>query len=149
MSAGNNCRNHPAIYSSSKILNISAGLGGTIKAETHELKTERSSASGRPASSVCWCRLIFCLLQIYPGTAQLSSGSRQERQRGEQQLLLHLLPQPPSLHPLPLPPPPGEVWLELGFTDCLQRKPARWLQLVFSAQSRKSDNNNDNYHLHN
>ena len=99
MSAGNNCRNHPAIYSSSKIQNISAGLGGTIKAETHELKTERSSASGRPASSVCWCRLIFCLLQIYPGTAQLSSGSRQERQRGERRATTPPAPPPSHLPP--------------------------------------------------
>ena len=99
--------------------------------------------AGAVSSFVC-SRFIPGLLS----SAQVA-GRRDSEERGEQQLLLHLLPQPPSLHPLPLPPSLGEVFLELVYTDCLQRKPARWLQLVFSAQSRKSDNNNDNYHLHN
>ena len=104
--------------------------------------------AGAVSSFVC-SRFIPGLLS----SAQVA-GRRDSEERGEQQLLLHLnppslLPQPPSLHPPPLPPTPGEVFLELGFTDCRQREPARWLQLVFSAQSRKSDNNNDNYHLHN
>ena len=45
------------------------------------------------------------------------------------------------------------VWGPAGWSDLVpdwrQRKTARWLQLVVSAQSRKSDNNNRNYDLHN